>query len=65
MVPNDIERHNTQKELILKQGLPKEPILLVKINDKYELLEGWHRTIQLLNMFPEGYVYPNVYVGIK
>jgi hypothetical protein len=64
-VPKDEERHNTQKELILKNGLPKEPILLFKINGKYELIEGWHRTIQLLNMFPKGYKYPNVYVGVK
>ena len=63
-VPKDTERHNTQKELILKRGLPKEPIILIKGSDgKYELLEGWHRTIQLLNMFPKGYKYPNVYVG--
>lgn len=64
-VPNDKKRHNTQKELIIKRGLPKEPILLFKVNGKYELIEGWHRTIQLLNMFPKGYKYPNVYIGIK
>lgn len=64
-VPNDEKRHNTQKELILKQGLPKEPIILFSVNGKYELVEGWHRTIQLLNMFPEGYKYPNVYIGTK
>jgi hypothetical protein len=64
-VPNDINRHNTQKELILKDGLPKEPIILFKDGSKYELVEGWHRTIQLLTMFPKGYKYPNVYIGTK
>ena len=62
-VPHDEERHKTQKELILKNGLPTEPIILQKIGDKYELVEGWHRTIQLLSLFPDGYNYPNVYIG--
>ena len=64
-VPNDEERHQKQKELILKKGLPKEPIILIKTGNKYELVEGWHRTIQLLTIFPEGYKYPNVYIGTK
>jgi len=64
-VPNDEKRHQTQKELILKQGLPKEPIILFNVNGKYELIEGWHRTIQLISLFPEGYKYPNVYIGTR
>ena len=64
-VPRDDERHKTQKKLILKQGMPKEPIILFYNNGKYELWEGWHRTIQLLQLFPQGYIYPNVYVGYK
>ena len=62
-VPNDKERFETQKKLIMKRGLPKEPIILVKSRNKYELLEGWHRIITLLSVFPEGFNYPNVYVG--
>ena len=64
-VPRDDERHETQKNLILKQGMPKEPIILFYNNGKYELWEGWHRTIQLLQLYPQGYIYPNVYVGYK
>jgi hypothetical protein len=60
---NDEERHQTQKELILKKGLPTEPIIMLDLNGKYELVEGWHRTIQLFSLFPEGFKYPNVYVG--
>ena len=63
-VPNDKERHEKQKELI-KKAMPTEPIILMKNGNKFELIEGWHRTIQLLNLFPEGYKYPNAYIGIR
>ena len=59
----DLERHQTQKELIIKNGLPTEPIIILDLNGEYELIEGWHRTIQLFSLFPEGFEYPNVYVG--
>jgi hypothetical protein len=62
-VPRDEERHETQKNLILKRGMPQEPIIMFYDNGKYELWEGWHRTMQLLQIYPQGYVYPNVYVG--
>jgi len=63
-VPNDKERHEKQKELI-KKAMPQEPIILMQNGNKLELVEGWHRTIQLLNLYPEGYRYPNVYIGTK
>jgi len=62
-VPNDEQRHAKQKELIAAE-IPKEPIILFKNGSKYELAEGWHRTIQLLEKYPNGYVYPQVYIGI-
>ena len=62
-VPKDIERHNKQMELLQQQGISKEPIILLQRGDKYELMEGWHRVIQLLNQYPDGCDYPNVYIG--
>jgi hypothetical protein len=64
-VQKDAERHAGAKERISSQGIPKEPIILIKKGDKYALAEGWHRTIQLLNLYPDGFTYPNVYVGIS
>jgi len=61
--PSDEERHKTQRDLILKHGIPEEPIILFYNNGKYELWEGWHRTIQLFKLYPEGFKYPNVYIG--
>ena len=61
-VPNDKQRHDKQKELITK-AIPKEPIILIKNGTKYELLEGWHRTIQLFEKYPNGFIYPQVYIG--
>jgi len=53
-VPNDTERHATQQKLI--QAEPsQEPIIVLEGLDGYELLEGWHRTIQSLQKWPEGY----------
>lgn len=56
-VPRDKERHIKQKELLIKQG-PKEPVILVKKDSQYDLLEGWHRTLQALQLFPEGDTQP-------
>ena len=64
-VPRDAERHDTQKQLIMQRGLPTEPIIMTINGNKYELWEGWHRTIQLLQMFPQGFKYPQVYVGSR
>lgn len=57
-VPKDAERHATQAAMIKKQGISKEPIIVIKKGNQYELLEGWHRTIQHLEAYPEGYQGP-------
>jgi hypothetical protein len=64
-IPRDAERHNTQAQLAQKQGgVRKEPVILVKRPDGYDLIEGWHRTIQHFNMYPDGYVGP-AYVAVE
>ena len=60
---NDEKRHQTQKELIIKNGFPTEPIIMLDQNGLYELVEGWHRIIQLFSLYPQGFKYVNVYVG--
>lgn len=56
---NDAERHVTQAELAKKQGgIRKEPVILISTPSGYELLEGWHRTIQHFSMYPNGYTGP-------
>jgi len=65
-VDKDIERHKTQQKLLKSQGISKEPIILFKTKDgKYELGEGWHRTTQAFKMYPEGFIQPNVYIGLN
>ena len=64
-IPKDLERHVGAMERIESKGMPTEPIILIKNGDKYELVEGWHRTMQLLNLYPDGYIYPNVYIGVR
>jgi hypothetical protein len=63
-VPRDSERHATQAQLAQKQGgVRSEPVILIKRPDGYELLEGWHRTIQHFHKFPDGYTGP-AYVAV-
>ncbi len=64
-VPRDKERHETQAKLFNQKGISKEPLICLWDNNenKLELLEGWHRTIQNFNKFPNGFIYPNVYIG--
>jgi len=63
-IPRDKERHATQAALAQQQGgVRKEPVLLIKTANGYELLEGWHRTIQHFAMHPQGYTGP-AYVAI-
>jgi hypothetical protein len=65
-VGKDIERHKTQQKLLKSQGISKEPIILFKTRDgKYELGEGWHRTTQAFKIYPEGFIQPNVYIGLN
>ncbi len=53
--PKDVERHATQKELLAKKGTAPEPVIIAKTREGYDLIEGWHRVIQELIKFPEGY----------
>jgi len=63
-VPRDKERHATQASLAQQQGgVRKEPVLLIKTDKGYELLEGWHRTIQHFARYPNGYTGP-AYVAV-
>ena len=59
----DEERHDIQANLIKIDGTPTEPIIMLDLNGKYELVEGWHRTIQLFKLSPKGFEYPNVWIG--
>lgn len=51
---NDEARHSTQQKLIAA-GPSSEPIIVLKTPQGYELVEGWHRTIQSLQKWPKGY----------
>ena len=63
-VPRDKERHATQAALAQQQGgIRKEPVILIQTPQGYELLEGWHRTIQHFHMYPNGYTGP-AYVAV-
>lgn len=65
-IPKDFERHQKQKELMMSKGLSAEPIVIQENPDepgKYNLWEGWHRTIQAFIKYPQGFKYPNVYVA--
>ena len=65
-IGKDIERHKTQQNLLKSQGISKEPIIIFKTkNGKYELWEGWHRTTQAFKIYPEGFIQPNVYIGLN
>jgi hypothetical protein len=57
-VPRDTERHAAQAAKIQQQGVSGEPIIVLKKPDGYDLWEGWHRTIQNLQAYPEGYTGP-------
>ena len=65
-VEKDVERHEAQKELLKSRGISQEPIILFQTKDgNYELGEGWHRTVQAFSVFPEGFIQPNVYIGLN
>ena len=57
-VPRDAERHAQQAKVIQQTGAPsQQPIIVVQREGVkgLELLEGWHRTIQNIQAFPQGY----------
>jgi hypothetical protein len=63
-IPRDAERHATQLALAQQQGgVRKEPVIIVKRPEGYDLIEGWHRTIQHFKMYPDGYTGP-AYVAV-
>jgi len=57
-VPRDAERHAQQSQMIQQKGVSQEPIIVAKLSNGYDLIEGWHRTIQHLKAFPQGYTGP-------
>jgi hypothetical protein len=57
-VPRDAERHALQSQMIQQKGVSVEPIIVAKLSNGYDLIEGWHRTIQHLKAFPQGYTGP-------
>ena len=58
-VPKDAERHATQAALAQQQGgVRKEPVIGKMTPQGFELIEGWHRTIQHFKQFPNGYTGP-------
>lgn len=48
-VPNDLARTANQKQIINRQ-LPGEnqPVIIIKVGNKYDLIEGWHRSMNVL-----------------
>lgn len=57
-VPRDADRHATQAQKIQQTGAPsQEPIIVMQRPGVkgLELVEGWHRTIQNIKAFPNGY----------
>jgi hypothetical protein len=58
-VPRDADRHATQAGLAQQQGgVRDEPVIMVKTQQGWELIEGWHRTIQHFATYPNGYQGP-------
>jgi hypothetical protein len=54
LVKNDKERMDTQRKIATTTG-NNEPIIVVKHNNgKYELIEGWHRTMSILKLGDNG-----------
>lgn len=54
MVVNDKERMEIQRKLATSTG-KNEPIIVIKDeNGKYELIEGWHRTMSALKLGDNG-----------
>jgi hypothetical protein len=64
-VYHDPERQAGATRRLIKSGVSKEPIIMtLRTDGKYELVEGWHRTMQSLQMWPNGYR-QSVYVAIE
>jgi len=65
--PHDKKRHDAQREILEKSdGINPKPVMLIELNGKYELQEGWHRTTQVIlyNMKRKSNSFKlNAYVG--
>ncbi|MEQ8603641.1 MAG: hypothetical protein RIB45_09990 [Marivibrio sp.] len=55
---DDARKHAAQRARLERAGPPKEPLILRARPDGMDLVEGWHRTIQGLQLWPEGYRQP-------
>lgn len=54
---DDQRRYEKQRELLTKSGKPSElPIILTFVDGKYELQEGWHRVVESVRLWPEGFI---------
>jgi hypothetical protein len=50
------KRFQYQRDQIASTGKPSnEPIILTFDDGKYELQEGWHRTVESIRTWPDGY----------
>jgi len=62
-IPKDVERHEIQQKL-LTAGPSQEPIIVLATPQGYDLIEGWHRTIQSLKKWTGGYK-QSAWIGSK
>lgn len=51
VVRNHQSRVDTQSKLSTERGSDNEPIILVRVDDKYEMQEGWHRLYAYLTQY--------------
>ena len=65
-VPNDEERTEYQRNLAkkLKPGT-NESVIVLKLGNKFRLLEGWHRTMAILSLGNNGESDPTKWNKIK
>lgn len=54
MVPDDEKRMSVQKKLAKSKGMNEPIIVIEQPNGKYELIEGWHRTMSILLLGDNG-----------
>lgn len=52
----DKMRYEKQRELLIKSNRPStKPIILTISDGKYELQEGWHRVVESIRLWPNGF----------
>ena len=58
-VARDKERHELQAMFALKEGgVRSEPVIITTTSNGYNLIAGWHRTIQHFRFYPDGFIGP-------